>query len=372
MANEQSKVLRILDANLNRSMEAMRTIEEYLRFVLDDGVLTESVKQMRHELQRLAARFPLQDRVVARESSTDVGRSLATESEYHRSDVFDVVGAALGRLKESLRALEEYSKVLDSQTGTLFERLRYETYDLEKNLLIKLIKKSPASETSGIGISESISVYVLVDGAVTPHDFAGHVESLLLAGVDMIQLRDKKLDDRTLLARAKQLRALVDDEVSRTGRPVLMIVNDRPDIARIARADGVHLGQSEISPEDARTLVGDECLIGVSTHEPEQVMQAVESGADYIGCGPTFPSSTKEFSEFAGTEFLHWVSENCRLPAFAIGGISVENIDEVAATGFTRVAVSGCLGPDSDHQAVVQALKTSLAEPLLPSTESSS
>ena len=138
MTDEQSKVLRIIDANLNRSMEAMRTIEEYTRFIINDRPRTETLKQMRHDLQQLAEHLPFAERILARNSVGDVGRSVTTETEYERKDVSHVVSASLGRLKQSLRSMEEYSKILDAEVGSAFEKLRYQTYDLEKDLVVQV------------------------------------------------------------------------------------------------------------------------------------------------------------------------------------------------------------------------------------------
>ena len=151
----------------------------------------------------------------------------------------------------------------------------------------------------------------------------------------MIQLRDKRLADRELLDRARRLRGLT------RGTTTIFIMNDRPDMAVLSQADGVHVGQEELSVKDARTIVGPRALIGVSTHSIEQARQAVLDGADYIGCGPTFPSGTKQFEHFPGVDFLKAVAAEIRLPAFAIGGITFENIGLVKQAGIDRVAVSG-------------------------------
>ena len=154
----------------------------------------------------------------------------------------------------------------------------------------------------------------------------------------MLQLRDKRpdqpLDDRQLLARARQLREIVH------GSRTLVVVNDRPDVAVLARADGVHVGQDDLSVKDARTVVGPRLLVGVSTHSLQQARQAVVDGANYIGVGPTFPSGTKSFERLAGPELLRAVAAEIRLPAFAIGGIGPDNLPEVLACGISRVAVS--------------------------------
>jgi len=116
-------------------------------------------------------------------------------------------------------------------------------------------------------------------------------------------------------------------------------VNDRPDRAALAGADGVHVGQDELSVKDVRAIVGPGRLVGVSTHSIEQARQAVLDGADYIGVGPTFPSGTKQFDTFPGPALLRQVAEEIRLPAFAIGGIDLGNLSEVLESGIRRVAV---------------------------------
>jgi thiamine-phosphate pyrophosphorylase len=178
---------------------------------------------------------------------------------------------------------------------------------------------------------------VLLDGGNSLDAFASLIQALIEAGVHALQLRDKRLQDRELLERGRRMRALT------RGTSTLFIMNDRPDLARLAQADGVHLGQEEMSVADARAVLGTDRLVGVSTHSLEQARQAVLDGADYIGCGPTFPSETKKFDHFPGLDLLREVAVEITLPAFAIGGITSANLAAVLETGFTRVAVAGAV-----------------------------
>jgi len=123
----------------------------------------------------------------------------------------------------------------------------------------------------------------------------------------------------------------------------LCIVNDRPDIARAAGADGVHVGQDELTCQDAGGLLGDHGIVGVSTHAIRQAREAVDEGAAYIGVGPVFPSATKSFDDFPGLDYLRAVSQNVDIPWFAIGGITLANVDEVIAAGAGRVAVTSAI-----------------------------
>ena len=141
---------------------------------------------------------------------------------------------------------------------------------------------------------------------------------------------------------------------------MLFVVNDRPDVARLVEADGVHLGQDDLAIRDARRILGAETLIGVSTHDPEQLRRAILEGADYVGVGPTFPSATKTFDHLAGLDFVRYAAEATSLPAFAIGGINLANVGQVVAAGGWRVAVSSAIGRADDPRRMAAALVAAL------------
>ena len=184
--------------------------------------------------------------------------------------------------------------------------------------------------------------------------FEGVVKSALDGGVDAIQLREKSGDDRRLLQLAEQVREW-------TGAAgALFIINDRPDVAVLTGADGVHVGQEDLSVQHIRRFVGTDQLVGVSTHSIEQARQAVLDGADYLGVGPTFPSQTKQFDSFAGLDFIRAVAAEIALPWFAIGGITAENIDQVIDAGAGRVAVSGAICSAGEPATVVREFAATL------------
>ena len=209
------------------------------------------------------------------------------------------------------------------------EALRYRWYTVEKAVSSRL-------RLSG-SLLEAAKLCVLIDWEFTP----SIVHSLIESAVSIIQLRIKGLTDRAIYARALHLREFINSSESQN--ECILIINDRPDIAAAANADGVHLGQDDLPVKVAREILGPRKLIGVSTHNIAQARQAVLDGANYIGVGPTFPSTTKQFEAFPGTALLKQVAEEISLPAFAIGGITLENLDEVLATGIKRVAVSGAI-----------------------------
>lgn len=339
--NEQIPALRIIDAAANRAREGLRVVEDYVRLVLDDPFLTEQWKQLRHELTATLARFATADLLAARETVADVGTVISTPAERTRDDLTTVFAANIARLQESLRSLEEYAKTIDPGAAQQLEQLRYRSYTLHR--------ATDITRRRSDGLSAA-KVYVLIDGRESLEEFERLVQALVAAGVGILQLRDKRLDDRTLLARARRLRALTR-ETTTFNAATRFIMNDRPDLALLTDADGVHIGQEEMSVKDARTIVGPRRLVGVSTHSIEQARQAVLDGADYIGLGPTFPSTTKQFEQFPGLDLLRAVAAEIRLPAFAIGGITLDNVDSVLLTGIRRVAIAGAVVDAADPAA---------------------
>ena len=151
-------------------------------------------------------------------------------------------------------------------------------------------------------------------------------DKLLSSGIHILQYREKRLPAGKMLEECRMLR-----EMTRKAN-ACFIVNDHIDIAMLAGADGVHIGQDDLPVEEVRRLVGPDIIIGLSTHSPEQARAA--AGADYIGVGPIFATQTKEdVVDPVGFEYLDWVVANNDLPFVAIGGIKEHNIGEVAAHG---------------------------------------
>jgi thiamine-phosphate pyrophosphorylase len=344
--SDRMALLRILDAAANRAREGLRVIEDWVRFAWDDAHLTECLKQIRHDLATALAQIPWEQRLAARETEGDVGTGITTLSEQSRQGLSDVLTANFLRLEESLRTLEEFGKIIDPTIGVSIEQIRYRTYTLQRVIDAMRVGRERLA---------AARLYVLLDGRSSVEEFEEMAGRLISAGVDVLQLRDKRLSDRELLDRARRLRGLT------SGTATLLIINDRPDLAALVQADGVHVGQEELSVKDARTIVGPDALIGVSTHAIEQARRAVLDGANYIGVGPTFPSSTKQFEHFPGLELLRAVAAEIRLPAFAIGGITRENLNQVKAAGFGRIAVSGAILGADDPDETVKEIKGRLS-----------
>lgn len=177
------------------------------------------------------------------------------------------------------------------------------------------------------------------------------MEAAIRGGADVVQLRDKEAAPAELLEKARALRELT----RRLG--VLFIVNDHPEIALEADADGVHLGQDDLPIEDARRMLGPERIVGISTHSIAQARAAEKAGADYIGVGPVFPTGTKPGRAAVTTAYVAEAAAEIRVPFFAIGGIHPGNADEVLAAGAKRLcAVSAVVG-SRDPAAVCRDLR---------------
>ncbi|MCA9262650.1 MAG: thiamine phosphate synthase [Planctomycetales bacterium] len=199
-------------------------------------------------------------------------------------------------------------------------------------------------------------LYVLTDGADSVDHFRHRTAEIIRAGADVVQLRDKRLSDRDLLGRAAILVELA------AGTSTHAIINDRADIARLVSATGVHLGQDDLSVSQARQILNGKQIVGVSTHSVAQARVAFEQRAEYIGVGPTFPSATKNFDDFTGLDLLRRVADALpSFPAFAIGGISPQNVAAVLETGIHRIAVSHCVIAATEPGAVIHALKEVLS-----------
>ena len=342
-------VLRIIDANANRAREALRVMEEAARFILDDAALVDPIKQLRHDLA--AALAPVAGLEASRDTPGDVGRTISTRSELSRGSVADVATAAGKRLSEALRAIEEYGKTLGESAAGLsgaIESLRYRGYDLEHRL----------NRALATGEARQWRLCVLISAALCPGgEWRRVVEAAVDAGADCIQLREKTTDGDEMLRRARELVALCRP------RGVSVIVNDRPDVALLAGADGVHLGQTDLPCAEARKLVGGQLLIGVSTSRLEEAKQALRDGADYCGVGPMFPTTTKRKDVIVGPDYLREYVAWGRLPHLAIAGVTPANVGRLVGAGAEGAAVSSAVCAADDPGAVVRQLLHALGTP---------
>ena len=303
---------------------------------------------MRHDLGHLLDLLPAKPILEARETVRDIGTSVTVAGEMVRESARDVARVNWKRLQESLRSLEEFGKVIDPDFAAGVEQLRYRSYTLEKALLLGADSRERLAHAQ---------LYVLLTAAQCVAALDWTIAEAAAGGASIFQLREKELDDRRLLERARDVRKWTRQAGA------LFIVNDRPDIARLSEADGVHLGQDDMPVHEARRILGPDALIGVSTHNIDQVRRAALDGANYIGIGPTFPSTTKSFDRLAGLEFIRAAIAETSLPAFAIGGIHLKTIDAVAAAGATRVAVGAAIVEADEPQQTARTIRDALRQP---------
>lgn len=182
-------------------------------------------------------------------------------------------------------------------------------------------------------------LYPIVDvGLLGERSVAEVVASLARGGACIFQLRAKGVSDRRLVAIARE--AL--DAARQCG--ALLLVNDRPDVASIVGADGVHVGQDDLGPADVRAVLGPDAIVGISTHNLEQLARAALEPVDYVAIGPVFPTSTKaEPDPVVGLDFIRQARELVPLPLVAIGGIRPGNVRAVVDAGADGVAVASAL-----------------------------
>ncbi len=181
------------------------------------------------------------------------------------------------------------------------------------------------------------------------------LDGVLGAGVQVVQLRMKGASDERVLEAASRVARACD------AHGALFILNDRPDLAVLAGADGVHIGQEDVSVAEARSLVGERAIVGLSTHSPAQVQAAAELGVDYIGVGPVHETPTKPGRAAVGLELVRYAAAHALMPFFAIGGISPATVAEVRAAGAGRVAVVRALTEARDAPALARQLRRALA-----------
>ncbi len=341
----------MIDANLNRCREGMRVLEDCARFALDDQPLSERIKSARHALRQAVAELPIRPEsiIAARDTAGDVGTTISTDAEQNRSGTRDIVHAAAKRTTEALRVIEESTKALGSHASA-FESIRYSTYDIERDLLAKLHPACP---------QWALCVLITRD-LCTHHTPEEVVKRAAQGGAGCIQIREKHMPDAQLLTHA----AMLTQIAHAAGMHVM--INDRPHIARLVGADGVHLGQDDLPTHAARTLLGPACWIGRTCPTIDHATEAIASGADTCGLGPVFPSTTKAKPELAGTRLIESYLEDPRTrstPMLAISGINEHNITQLARIRCPGVAVSSAVcsshSPERVCQTIVQSLRGS-------------
>jgi len=324
--NNISKIYRVVDANLNRLAEGLRVLEEIARMILNNPGITEQLKTLRHDLVRADLSFN-QELLQTRDSSNDIGVNLNVSGEAKEKDLPAILVANSRRVQESLRVLEELSKIPDLKMETdKFKQARFAIYTIERELLSALLRQDKMAKVCGI--------YVVID--TDSLKGRSHLETTRMAirgGARIIQLRDKTTPKGDLLPLAVQIRQLCAENNS------LFIINDYLDIALAVNADGLHVGQGDLPVTAARKAAPIDMIIGCSATTLAEAVQAEKDGADYIGLGAVYPTGTKTDAVIAGLNTLRQVTKTVKIPVVAIGGINKYNIKDVMAAGAAAAAV---------------------------------
>jgi thiamine-phosphate pyrophosphorylase len=326
---ESHKSLRILDANLNRSSEGLRVLEDIARFSLNEAELSQKLRAIRHNLGQGSKSLSIK-LLSQRDSEHDVGVNRAKQPQ---QDLADVIRANAKRVEESLRVMEEFAKlpqmrsVLDSAK---LEQARFTLYTLERELISRVLRHDKTKQLTGL--------YLILDRQVLAGRADTETASQAIAGgASAIQLRDKQGNKRELLPIAQKLKDLC------TKADILFIINDYLDLALATDADGLHIGQKDLPLPIIRRELPIDKIVGCSVNTSSQAIMAQEEGADYISVGSIFPTTTKSGAIVVGIDRIREVKEVVSLPLVAIGGINEDNINQVIAAGADAAAVASAV-----------------------------
>lgn len=334
------EVQRIIDANLNRATEGLRVVEDVFRYGLDDSRMQQKLKSLRH---RLASVVDFSLFIAARDASADVGFDAKGMLEDKRSSCKDILRSNMKRVQEALRVLEEMMKLDSPKTSRVMKEIRYACYQIERDM--ELMGKKPLSK----------GLYLILTDP--PQGYERMTEMAVSERIPAVQLRYIGHDFRLFLDLACTLREITK------GSDTLFIVNGRVDIALLANADGVHLGQEDIPPKDARRLAGDRLLIGLSTHTLDQVEQAGAEPIDYIGFGPVFSPFSKENPDpVTGVEMLQIAVGRSKFPVVAVGGITRKRLERFSGIPCRNVACIGAVAMSPDPAGEMRFLHTRIGE----------
>ncbi|QKK07747.1 MAG: hypothetical protein HND58_05885 [Planctomycetota bacterium] len=367
-----SSIARLIDANANRAREGLRVVEDVARFVLGDATACAELKAIRHGLGEAIRALPVDRGVLLawRDTAGDVGTGATTAGEASRADLPAIVAAAAGRLAEALRAIEEGAQGAQ-------RRRRGGRRGAAAVPGVRRVRRRRAGTRDGTG------------GAVAAvcADHRGVVRTTRGSAWRSWRWRvgrtvcscGRRGWRRGIWWRGRALVEIVRGRgagctgwkpVPREGaedtgwKPVpLVVVNDRVDVALAAGADGVHVGQGDMSVREVRQIAGNSLLVGVSTGNVEQARAAAAAGADYCGVGPMFASTTKP-KAVAGVGYLreYLADAACaRVPHLAIGGIGGANLGELVGAGCRGIAVSSAVCGAEEPAAVCGELRTLLA-----------
>jgi len=290
---------------------------------------------------------------LLRDVRSDPGRWAGDSGHHQRPG--DLIAANIARAREASRSLEEQLRRFSLDLAGRAQQLRYGIYEAEA-ISVGFLRRQPRLAQRRL--------YLLVSEALCRGPIIDTTIAAMEGGASIVQLREKTMAHGALLTLARQLREITAE------RDALLIINDHIDIAALCQADGVHLGQEDIAPAEARKILGGDAIIGLSTHCQEQAKNAALQGADYIGVGPIFPTETKIHRAAVGCGYIEAALAASELPGFAIGGVNADTIAEVIAAGARRVAVCTGIIAQEDPRAACAFIRERLVRAMPVSSSS--
>jgi thiamine-phosphate pyrophosphorylase len=340
----------MIDANLNRSSEGLRVLEDVARFVLNDAELSQRLRTLRHTLARETQSLSV-GLLSGRDSEHDVGRLHSKDREpitkaSSPQGLLDLVTANAKRAEESLRVMEELAKLPEMSSmlnSASFEQTRFALYTLERDLISKVLRRDKTKGMTGL--------YVILDRQfLADRDELQIATQIIEGGAKVIQLRDKQSKKRELLLVAQKLRRLCGQA------GILFIINDYLDLTLAVNADGLHIGQEDLPLPVVRSELPIDRIVGCSVTTVSQATRAQNEGADYIAVGSIFPTTTKKDAIVVGIDTLKELKRTISIPVVAIGGINQNNIGQVVAAGADAVAVISAVLGEKDVRSAVKKL----------------
>ncbi len=317
---EDQRIAQIIDANLDRAREGLRVLEDWARFALGRKDLVKSFKNFR----QILGKHHLKVYKISRNFISDTSAGLSHPEQFKRNEASAIISSNAGRVQEALRVIEEFSRDHNQTLCNISSEIRYEIYNLEIELL-----EAQSNYSLRKILNENDLYFITIDN----ENLFEKIKNILEGGVKIIQLRFKKGKDSDNLKFAIKVRELCD----KFG--VLLLINDRVDIALACNADGVHLGQDDMDIKSARNILGFSKIIGISASNESDIKKSIKDGCDYLGIGPVFTTTTKKGKKPLGIDTVKSLTRDISIPWFAIGGIKEENIYLLKENNIRKIAI---------------------------------
>ena len=301
----------LINANIHRAKEGARVLEDIARFLLRDEVLFRQIREIRHRIQISA---PIYD------TKEDLG-GMGLMEDNVRFNIISTIQANALRLQEALRVLEEMESI--SSNKQLIKELRYQAYNLHAKLYYTASKYLKWHLVEGL--------YLIIDTDVISYPIEEIIEIINQSSVNIVQYRNKSASKKNIFKNAYKIKQQLD-------RNKLLIINDHIDIA-LDLGDGIHLGQNDYPLERIRNIVPDDFILGISCHSLKEARRATQFDASYIAIGCLFETKSKNDVTPVSIHELQKVCGEVSVPVCAIGGININNVDQVLTADIKMAAL---------------------------------